>query len=156
MNILYHSLGYLNLYIRIPTTIILNSKPCCYEYLLSFARLHLIVMNFSYHFSGYTYLYIRMLRSPAIYGVSHDLLKDDPLLEQRRKDLIHSAALYLDKHNLTKYDKKSGNFQVRLQYSTSVGNLNELCAGSYPGFKNWGSAIVNCQIFGHHIFQGRP
>ena len=79
-------------------------------------------MNIFYNFPGYTYLYIRMLRSPAIYGVSHDLLKDDPLLEQRRKDLIHSAALHLDKHNLMKYDKKSGNFQVR-QYSSMGGNL---------------------------------
>lgn len=61
---------------------------------------------------GYTYLYIRMLRSPTIYGVSHDQLKEDPLLHQRRKDLIHTAACTLDKHNLVKYDKKTGNFQV--------------------------------------------
>ena len=58
--------------------------------------------------SGYTYLYIRMLRHPTLYGVSHDAMKDDPLLQQRRKDLVHSAAMLLDKHNLVKYDKKSG------------------------------------------------
>ncbi|CAI9566255.1 unnamed protein product [Staurois parvus] len=61
---------------------------------------------------GYTYLYIRMLRSPNLYGISHDDLKSDPLLEQRRLDLIHTAALMLDKNNLLKYDKKMGNFQV--------------------------------------------
>ncbi|KAM4746825.1 U5 small nuclear ribonucleoprotein 200 kDa helicase [Rhinophrynus dorsalis] len=61
---------------------------------------------------GYTYLYIRMLRSPNLYGISHDDLKSDPLLEQRRLDLIHTAALMLDKNNLLKYDKKTGNFQV--------------------------------------------
>ncbi|KAE8618810.1 hypothetical protein XENTR_v10009514 [Xenopus tropicalis] len=61
---------------------------------------------------GYTYLYIRMLRSPNLYGISHDDLKIDPLLEQRRLDLIHTAALLLDKNNLMKYDKKTGNFQV--------------------------------------------
>uniref|UniRef100_A0A8C5MFJ8 U5 small nuclear ribonucleoprotein 200 kDa helicase n=1 Tax=Leptobrachium leishanense TaxID=445787 RepID=A0A8C5MFJ8_9ANUR len=61
---------------------------------------------------GYTYLYIRMLRSPNLYGISHDDLKSDPLLEQRRLDLIHTAALMLDKNNLMKYDKKTGNFQV--------------------------------------------
>ncbi|MEE6520153.1 hypothetical protein FKM82_017964 [Ascaphus truei] len=61
---------------------------------------------------GYTYLYIRMLRSPTLYGISHDDLKSDPLLEQRRLDLIHTAALMLDKNNLLKYDKKTGNFQV--------------------------------------------
>lgn len=61
---------------------------------------------------GYTYLYIRMLRSGSLYGISGDTQKDDPVLEQRRKDLIHSAASLLDKHNLMKYDRKTGNFQV--------------------------------------------
>ncbi|CAI9738835.1 small nuclear ribonucleoprotein 200 kDa helicase-like [Octopus vulgaris] len=61
---------------------------------------------------GYTYLYIRMLRSGPLYGVSIDHQKDDPVLEQRRKDLVHSAASLLDKHNLMKYDRKTGNFQV--------------------------------------------
>uniref|UniRef100_A0A8C3K8Q2 Activating signal cointegrator 1 complex subunit 3 n=1 Tax=Calidris pygmaea TaxID=425635 RepID=A0A8C3K8Q2_9CHAR len=61
---------------------------------------------------GYTYLYIRMLRSPTLYGISHDDLKGDPLLDQRRLDLVHTAALMLDKNNLVKYDKKTGNFQV--------------------------------------------
>lgn len=62
---------------------------------------------------GYAYLYIRMLRSPTLYGISHDDLKGDPLLDQRRLDLVHTAALMLDKNNLAKYDKKTGNFQVR-------------------------------------------
>ena len=60
-----------------------------------------------------------MLRSPTIYGISHDQLKEDPLLHQRRKDLIHTAASTLDKHNLIKYDKKTGNFQVSLQEKTN-------------------------------------
>ena len=37
----------------------------------------------------------------------------DPLLEQHRTNLIHSAAIVLDRHNLVKYDRKSGRFQVR-------------------------------------------
>ncbi|ETE58282.1 small nuclear ribonucleoprotein helicase, partial [Ophiophagus hannah] len=61
---------------------------------------------------GYTYLYIRMLRSPNLYGISHDDMKGDPLLDQRRLDLVHTAALMLDKNSLVKYDKKTGNFQV--------------------------------------------
>ncbi|KAI8064474.1 Sec63 Brl domain-containing protein [Gongronella butleri] len=61
---------------------------------------------------GYTYLYVRMLRQPALYGVSADDMEDDPFLEQKRVDLIHSAALLLDKCNLIKYDKRSGRFQV--------------------------------------------
>lgn len=36
------------------------------------------------------------------------------LLERRRADLIHTAAQVLDKANLVKYDRKSGNFQVCL------------------------------------------
>ncbi|MCP9262026.1 hypothetical protein DINM_005324 [Dirofilaria immitis] len=41
---------------------------------------------------GYTYLYVRMVKSPALYGISHEQAKLDPLLEQRRADLIHTAA----------------------------------------------------------------
>ena len=53
-----------------------------------------------------------MLRSPTLYGVSHDDLKRDALLEQRRADLIHTAAAQLDKCQLIKYDRKSGILQV--------------------------------------------
>ena len=62
--------------------------------------------------TGYTYLFIRMLRNPTLYGVSHDEIEQDKWLEQRRKDLIHTAATMLDKHNLIKYDRRSGQFQV--------------------------------------------
>ncbi|XP_046850049.1 U5 small nuclear ribonucleoprotein 200 kDa helicase-like [Xenia sp. Carnegie-2017] len=61
---------------------------------------------------GYTYLYIRMLRNPTLYGISYDDLEKDNLLEQRRADLIHSAASVLDKNNLVRYDRKTGNFQI--------------------------------------------
>lgn len=61
---------------------------------------------------GYTYLYIRMLRQPTLYGVSFDRVKDDPVLEYHRADLVHTAALHLDRSGLVKYDRKSGHFQV--------------------------------------------
>ncbi|PSN46005.1 putative U5 small nuclear ribonucleoprotein 200 kDa helicase [Blattella germanica] len=61
---------------------------------------------------GYTYLYIRLLRAPTLYGISHDRLKEDPLLEQYRADLIHTAALHLERSGLVKYDRKTGHFQV--------------------------------------------
>ncbi|KAI8851535.1 Sec63 Brl domain-containing protein [Chytridium lagenaria] len=61
---------------------------------------------------GYTYLYVRMLRNGALYGVTADEAEDDKLLEQKRVDLIHSAATVLDKSNLVKYDRKTGKFQV--------------------------------------------
>ena len=62
---------------------------------------------------GYTYLYIRMLRAPQLYGMTAEDVEADPLLEQRRADIIHTAASILAKNNLIKYDKKSGAFQVR-------------------------------------------
>ncbi|XP_028119477.1 DExH-box ATP-dependent RNA helicase DExH12-like isoform X1 [Camellia sinensis] len=61
---------------------------------------------------SYTYLYVRMLRNPTLYGLAPDALTRDILLEERRADLIHSAATILDKNNLVKYDRKSGYFQV--------------------------------------------
>ncbi|KAL2331128.1 hypothetical protein Fmac_018709 [Flemingia macrophylla] len=61
---------------------------------------------------GYTYLYVRMLRNPSLYGIAPDVLTRDILLEERRADLIHTAATILDRNNLVKYDRKSGYFQV--------------------------------------------
>ena len=61
---------------------------------------------------GYTYLYVRMLRKPSLYGISAEMAEADPYLEQRRIDLIHSAATILDRNHLIKYDKQTGAFQV--------------------------------------------
>jgi len=51
---------------------------------------------------GYTYLYVRMLRSPATYAITVDEIEEDKLLEQKRMDLVHTAASILDKCNLIK------------------------------------------------------
>jgi len=76
------------------------------------------------HWLGYTYLYIRMLRSPQLYGISVDKMKEDPLLEQHRADLIHTAAVSLDKSQLIKYDRKSGQLQGKLLLSMKNPFLN--------------------------------
>ena len=60
---------------------------------------------------GYTYLFVRMLRSPGLYSVGAEY-EDDDALEQKRVDLVHSAATVLEKSSLVKYDKKSGKFQA--------------------------------------------
>ena len=60
---------------------------------------------------GYTYLFVRMLRNPTLYGVSIDAVEDDPVLEQRRSDLIHTAASQLDKSGFIRYDRRSGALQ---------------------------------------------
>lgn len=61
---------------------------------------------------GYTYLYICMLRNPTLYGISYEEAEADRLLKQRREDLIHTAATILDRANLIKYERKTGNFQI--------------------------------------------
>ena len=66
---------------------------------------------------GYTYLFVRMLRSPALYQVGPDYQEDESL-EQKRVDLIHSAAAVLEKANLVKYDKRTGRIQ-----STDLGRI---------------------------------
>ncbi|KAG2291595.1 hypothetical protein Bca52824_038264 [Brassica carinata] len=55
---------------------------------------------------------ISMVRNPMLYGLAPDALVKDVVLEERRADLIHSAATLLDKNNLVKYDRKSGYIQV--------------------------------------------
>ena len=59
---------------------------------------------------GYTYLFVRMLRSPGLYSVGAEY-EEDEALEQKRVDLVHSAATVLEKSSLVKYDKKSGKLQ---------------------------------------------
>ncbi|KAJ4272229.1 Pre-mRNA-splicing helicase BRR2 [Fusarium torreyae] len=66
---------------------------------------------------GYTYLFVRMLRSPGLYQVGAEY-EDDEALEQKRVDLIHSAAMVLRKSNLIKYDEKTGKLQ-----STELGRI---------------------------------
>ncbi|KAK4144714.1 Sec63 Brl domain-containing protein [Dichotomopilus funicola] len=66
---------------------------------------------------GYTYLFVRMLRSPGLYSVGAEY-EDDEALEQKRVDLVHSAATVLKKSNLVKYDEKTGKLQ-----STELGRI---------------------------------
>ncbi|OSX63730.1 hypothetical protein POSPLADRAFT_1055810 [Postia placenta MAD-698-R-SB12] len=67
---------------------------------------------------GYTYLYVRMLKDPALYSVGHDYLEDDPALVQKRADIVHTAAVLLEKCFLVKYERASGRFQ-----STELGRI---------------------------------
>ncbi|TKY89875.1 hypothetical protein EX895_001172 [Sporisorium graminicola] len=59
---------------------------------------------------GYTYLYVRMLRSPTLYSVTADYADDDPFLEQKRADIVHTAAALLEKCGLLRYERRTGNF----------------------------------------------
>ncbi|WWC58973.1 uncharacterized protein I303_101518 [Kwoniella dejecticola CBS 10117] len=67
---------------------------------------------------GYTYLYVRMIGSPALYNVGADYMEGDAALIQKRADLIHSAAVLLEKGGLIKYDRSTGVF-----HSTDLGRI---------------------------------
>jgi pre-mRNA-splicing helicase BRR2 len=60
-----------------------------------------------------------MLRSPSLYSIGVDYTDDDPYLVQKRADIVHTAAVLLEKGNLIKYDRKLGSFQ-----STELGRIS--------------------------------
>jgi pre-mRNA-splicing helicase BRR2 len=50
-----------------------------------------------------------MLRTPSLYGIDEESeITKDPLLVQRRADLVHTAAMLLSKAGMIKYDKRTG------------------------------------------------
>ena len=53
-----------------------------------------------------------------LYGVALGDIDSDKRLLERRLDMAHSAAVLLDKNNLIKYDRRSGNFQVLQPYES--------------------------------------
>lgn len=52
-----------------------------------------------------------MLKMPGLYGVGVDYQDDDVGLIQKRADIIHSAAVLLEKCQLLKYERSTGRFQ---------------------------------------------
>ncbi|KAF8631115.1 hypothetical protein AX17_005160 [Amanita inopinata Kibby_2008] len=66
---------------------------------------------------GYTYLYVRMLKLPSLYSVGVDY-QDDAGLIQKRADIVHTAAVMLEKCQLLKYERSTGRFQ-----STELGRI---------------------------------
>ncbi|CAI4227464.1 unnamed protein product [Auanema sp. JU1783] len=85
---------------------------------------------------GYTYLFVRMLKNPTLYGITYEQAKADPLLEQRRADLIHTAAIQLDKGHLVKYDKKSGMIQA-----TELGRISSHFYCSYDSMQTYNQLL---------------
>ena len=41
---------------------------------------------------SYSYLYVRMRKNPLVYGMKYQDIKDDPLLEAKRTEIIREAA----------------------------------------------------------------
>ena len=57
---------------------------------------------------SYTYLYVRMRKNPLVYGMKYQELKDDPLLELKRTEIIREAARKLDKAKMIRFDERTG------------------------------------------------
>ncbi|KAL2756416.1 hypothetical protein ACRALDRAFT_1042526 [Sodiomyces alcalophilus JCM 7366] len=94
---------------------------------------------------GYTYLFVRMLRSPGLYQVGAEY-EDDEALEQKRVDLIHSAATVLRKSNLVRYDEKTGRLQA-----TELGRIASHYYISYGSMDTYNTliqpAITTIELF---------
>lgn len=56
---------------------------------------------------GYTYLYVRMKQNPFAYGIDWQELANDPLLVQRRRNMIIEAARKLHKLQMIVFDERS-------------------------------------------------
>jgi pre-mRNA-splicing helicase BRR2 len=67
---------------------------------------------------GYTYLFVRMMKNPALYGISVDAVENDSKLEKFRANLVHTACLLLEKSGLIMYDRRTGAMQ-----STEFGRI---------------------------------
>ncbi|WRT70052.1 uncharacterized protein IL334_007046 [Kwoniella shivajii] len=61
---------------------------------------------------GYTYLFVRMRKEPFIYGMPHDVIKDDPQLGNKRNELISQAARLLQAAKMIRYDEISNTFAI--------------------------------------------
>ena len=50
---------------------------------------------------SYSYLYVRMRKNPLVYGMKYQDIKDDPLLETKRTEIIREAARRLGLYCVT-------------------------------------------------------
>ena len=57
---------------------------------------------------SYSYLYVRMRKNPLVYGMKYQDVKDDPLLETKRTEIIREAARKLDKAKMIRFDERTG------------------------------------------------
>ena len=57
---------------------------------------------------SYSYLYVRMRKNPQVYGIKYQELREDPTLEQKRRDIIVEAARHLDKAKMIRFDETNG------------------------------------------------
>ncbi|CEJ61600.1 Putative DEAD/DEAH box helicase [Penicillium brasilianum] len=62
---------------------------------------------------GYSYLFVRMKREPRNYGIEYAELRDDPMLVQRRRQLIIQAAQTLSKSQMIIFNEKTEDLKAK-------------------------------------------
>ncbi|EGW31106.1 DNA-directed DNA polymerase [Spathaspora passalidarum NRRL Y-27907] len=62
---------------------------------------------------GYTYMLVRMKQNPFAYGIDWRELQEDPLLYNRRREMIISSAKRLHHLQMIVFDENSGAFTVK-------------------------------------------
>ncbi|VDB97030.1 unnamed protein product [Peniophora sp. CBMAI 1063] len=67
---------------------------------------------------GYTYLFVRMRKNPFFYGMSRDVVVDDPTLGSKRSQLVIEAARRLSQARMINFEQESGSFTI-----TDLGRL---------------------------------
>ena len=62
---------------------------------------------------GYSYLFVRMKREPRNYGIEYEELLDDPMLVQRRRQLIIQAAQVLQRSQMIIFNEKTEELRAK-------------------------------------------
>ncbi|OJJ77069.1 hypothetical protein ASPBRDRAFT_36265 [Aspergillus brasiliensis CBS 101740] len=62
---------------------------------------------------GYSYLFVRMKREPRNYGIDFAEMRDDPMLVQRRRQLVIQAALVLQKSQMIIFNEKTEELRAK-------------------------------------------
>ncbi|KAJ5999523.1 hypothetical protein N7451_007333 [Penicillium sp. IBT 35674x] len=62
---------------------------------------------------GYSYLFVRMIKEPRHYGIEYAELRDDPMLVQRRRQLIIQAAQTLQKSQMIIFNEKTEDLKAK-------------------------------------------
>ncbi|XP_022221242.2 activating signal cointegrator 1 complex subunit 3 [Drosophila obscura] len=61
---------------------------------------------------SYTYLFVRMRINPHVYGIEYAELQKDPTLEARRRALIMSASMSLDKARMMRFNQRTMDMNI--------------------------------------------
>jgi antiviral helicase SLH1 len=62
---------------------------------------------------GYSYLFVRMKRQPRNYGIEWAEIRDDPMLVQRRRELILNAARVLQKSQMIIFNERTEELRAK-------------------------------------------